>query len=125
MIKYLLFAQVVIHVLLGFALFLFPDIILTTKNKDAVNLISVSAILLCVNALLLFMLIHKFEYNAEGKRLLLYMMMYNLIMGLHFYKMYSDSTVSILGFLIFILLAGSMNIGYYFDIYKFSKNSEE
>ena len=125
MIKYLLFAQVVIHVLLGFVLFLFPDIMLTTKNKDAVNLISVSAILLCVTALLLFMLIHKFEYNAEGKRLLLYMMMYNFIMGLHFYKMYSESTVSILGFLIFIILAGSMIVGYYFDINKFSKNSEE
>lgn len=125
MIKYLLFAQVVIHVLLGFVLFLYPDIMLTTKNKDAVNLISVSAILLCVTALFLFMLIHKFEYNAEGKRLLLYVMMYNFIMGLHFYKMYCDTTVSILGFLIFILLAGSMNIGYYFDIYKFSKNSEE
>lgn len=125
MIKYLLFAQVAIHVLLGFVLFLFPGIMLNTSIKEAVNLISVSAILLCVTALFLFMLIHKFEYNAEGKRLVLYVMMYNFVMGLHFYKMYSESTVSILGFLIFVLLAGSMNIGYYFDINKFSKNSEE
>lgn len=118
MIKNVLFLQVIIHFILGFAFFLFPALFYTGEINE---IISLNAILLCMISVLLFYMLHKFELTKIDKRFYLYLMMYNVIVGLHSYNLYRHDLFTIYLFIIFLLLALVTLVGYYKELNKFEK----